>query len=407
MKVILMDLFAAWVSDPELYIAYSRAPGTYNTTRYNALHISYRPTIRIVDFLRNEGFVEHHMGIYFVLYGEGRLSRMRATQKLVNLLLREFKLSNEMVCRHQGEETIILRNEEKKNIEYKDTERTKRMREHLTWINARLRQTHLNLHISDDEWAVLFRRLRNASDKWPIDFSRNTLRRIFNLESFELGGRFFGGWWQDIPSEYRPYIHIDMKPTVELDFSGYAIRMLYDREGIPCSLEDPYQVDGFDREYAKKALNAILNATSPVSAEQAVANEARIKRFKGDAKALCAQLRALHEPIADHFSSGVGRALQFIDSEIAEHVMLSMLDRGHVVLPVHDSFIVKSNYADILQEDMREAYEYVMNADACPIESDPSELDSIFDAWNGGSEDRRRLRNRHSLYVEREQSWWR
>ena len=45
-------------------------------------------------------------------------------------------------------------------------------------------------------------------------YQERTVRRIFNNGSFEEGGRFYGGWWERVPSRYRPQITIDGMPTV-------------------------------------------------------------------------------------------------------------------------------------------------------------------------------------------------
>ena len=52
----------------------------------------------------------------------------------------------------------------------------------------------------------------------------------------------------------------------------------------------------------------------------------------------------------------MGLTLQYEDSQIAEDVMLQMAERGAVVLPVHDSFIVRASYEQELIEVMNEAF---------------------------------------------------
>jgi hypothetical protein len=62
-----------------------------------------------------------------------------------------------------------------------------------------------------------------------------------------------------------------------------------------------------------------------------------------------------HEPIKEYFYSGEGVRLQFLDSCVAERVMLKMLDKGRVVLPVHDSFIMRIGLEKELSDAMEEA----------------------------------------------------
>ena len=48
-------------------------------------------------------------------------------------------------------------------------------------------------------------------DKPPIDLTRRMLVRIFSNGRFDQGGRFYRGWWENVPSEYRRYITTDGK----------------------------------------------------------------------------------------------------------------------------------------------------------------------------------------------------
>ena len=59
----------------------------------------------------------------------------------------------------------------------------------------------------------------------------------------ELGGRFYRGWWQSIPSQHRPHIRIDGKKTIEVGYSGMCLRILYALAKQEMSLEDdPYNI---------------------------------------------------------------------------------------------------------------------------------------------------------------------
>ena len=69
-----------------------------------------------------------------------------------------------------------------------------------------------------------------------------------------------------------------------------------------------------------------------------------------------------HEPISHLFNSGEGLKAQFIDSQIAEEVMMSMLHEEVLVLPIHDSFIVRAGYAQWLNEEMHKAFKKIVNA---------------------------------------------
>jgi hypothetical protein len=71
-----------------------------------------------------------------------------------------------------------------------------------------------------------------------------------------------------------------------------------------------------------------------------------------------------HEPIAHLFNTGIGLSTQFIDSQIAEEVMHSMMYEEVLVLPIHDSFIVRAGHAMWLDDEMRKAFKKIVKANA-------------------------------------------
>ena len=79
------------------------------------------------------------------------------------------------------------------------------------------------------------------SDRWHLNkletripivqHHKFTTRQIAN-SSWKQGGRFYGGWWQRIPAEYRPQIRINNTPTTEIDYSAHHPVLLYAQKGI-------------------------------------------------------------------------------------------------------------------------------------------------------------------------------
>ena len=51
-----------------------------------------------------------------------------------------------------------------------------------------------------------------------------------------------------------------------------------------------------------------------------------------------------HHAIEDAFYSGQGLRMQYIDSQLAERVMLHFTSKDVSVLPVHDSFIIAAQH---------------------------------------------------------------
>ncbi len=194
------------------------------------------------------------------------------------------------------------------------------------------------------------------------------LHRVFNNESFDCGGRFFGAGHLELPKEVRKYrFTINNNPTVELDFSAMHIRMLYHLECIPYT-DDPYSIlcdNDEERNIYKLAQLIAINALNEKKALMAIRNEFRKKRIKYDLTnqsigKLLTKFKEVHQPIAKYINTGKGLELQNLDSQITEMILFDLMKEGIPVLPVHDSYIVDEAYQGILAEKMVEAYEKVM-----------------------------------------------
>jgi hypothetical protein len=185
------------------------------------------------------------------------------------------------------------------------------------------------------------------------------LSRIFARGSVKHGGRFYRGWWQSLPSLHRPHIRINGYKTDEVDFNGIGIRILYAMEGLSYNEADPYDIGltGWRgksdprRKHIKKALNALINDVD----KGYKLDKHQISSLGMDTNEFKRLVNKKHKPIKDSFQSMAGLEAQHIDSQIAEQVMLTMIDNDSIVLPIHDSFIVRIGHKGLLLEAMEKA----------------------------------------------------
>ena len=121
------------------------------------------------------------------------------------------------------------------------------MRSVLGKYNQLLSNTHID--IFDLELPVLEIGSGKRKMRLQINQRDKFVRRIFNNSRWDQGGRFYGGWWQRCPKDYRKKIKMDGMMTAEIDFSGLHIVMLYGQQGINYWAEineDPYQLHGIN-----------------------------------------------------------------------------------------------------------------------------------------------------------------
>jgi hypothetical protein len=376
LKVILLDLYVAWTQDPTLKIAYSRNVNQYEPgSRYNALHIS-KMTPTVIDRLIEAGFVDHVKGFKDRREGgSGWISRMWPTERLVEMF-KDAKFGFLDIGGYEARECIILRDSAGDEIEYEDTSETKRMRTVLQDYNSLLRETFIDIPTLEEPFIVSESHDKARAHKLQINQRDKFVRRIFNRGAWDKGGRFWGGWWQRCPKEWRTSIFIDDKATSEVDYSGLHIVMLYAQQKIDYWTEvgeDPYRIDTLPfldtedqtRSVAKQLLLTALNAKDDKSAFGAFRQDAQAgspeKQLKDIQLAyILGNLRERHKPIADSMASDAGIDLMNLDAKITERLIEAFTEQGVPILTIHDSYIVPYGLESELKGQMQKAFEEVM-----------------------------------------------
>lgn len=381
-QAVLLDLLAAHKADPSMYLHLSLNKNKYNSkSRYSPDWLSYRAMKAVIKHLEKQDYIEKHTGFYAANnQRKSRQTRIRAKDRLIKLLEADYKITLSMLERDAEEEVIIMRDKDKNLYEYDeklmDTDGRiilLSFRGNLQFINECLERDSITLDVPDEELKKINRRLNRK-----IDFTQKYLRRVFNNCSWEQGGRFYGGWWQNIPSEYRHFIRIDGKHVAECDFAGLHINMLYADRGLEPPEGDVYYIDGYSndptfRNFVKRMLLIMVNARNRNKVRAALHEAVYLgdedgsklelpkdipSTRKEDLDPLMDAFERKHEPIKKYFSSGAGNDLQYIDSSIAERVMLyfAMPPSNEAVLPVHDSFIVRQELEEELIQVMKREY---------------------------------------------------
>jgi len=196
----------------------------------------------------------------------------------------------------------------------------------------------------------------------PVHPAQLSLTRVFSKGAFELGGRLYAPI-QNYTKDNRKYYHFDGDPTIEIDYSSIHPHMLYHKEVLEFDGDDPYTIEGFDRDAVKLAFNIMLNRKAVGANKSAAKTISKEVGCDGDAaEALEAAIQALHSPIAHHFNTGVGLTLQRLDSDIALLVIDQfVITMKRPILCVHDSFIVSVRDTESLILTMEGCYKRGFN----------------------------------------------
>ena len=219
------------------------------------------------------------------------------------------------------------------------------------------------------------------------------LAAIYCRGDFGLGGRLYskparGVSWQSLSQGARNTITINQEQTVEWDYSGLHIAMLYARKGIQMAGKPYSKIDNnvAMKPIVKKLLLTMINAEnetktinsmtqkvwelqqSPILKERDLKFLTAVMALKPDWKSLIGKVKEAHAPIGRCFCSDSGVKLQRIDSKIMLDVVMHFAGKGIPCLPVHDSVIISKFHEKELIDTMDDAYRANMNGLCCGID---------------------------------------
>ena len=287
---------------------------------------------------------------------------------------------------------IILRMKDKQKKDLKkimppDTPQVQNSREQLNRLNEFLVDQAICLGVPNSELKALATAMAGHRYSYVIgaglkesrarvlNFPQVGLRRIFAKGRMDRGGRMYGGWWQTVPKDYRRFITINGRPTVEVDFSELHPTMLYILAnqkapeniydvGIMTPGDSPYdsQIEPHKsrRKIIKKFMNALINdeqglyRLSAADSNKLGMSHEQLKQAVVDK----------HPVLVRSFCTDAGLYLQFLDSEIAIRVMMRLMSQQIVALPIHDSFLVQVEFEQELMAAMREEFTAVFSSEA-------------------------------------------
>ncbi len=368
LKFILQHLVRVENYATDYATSYSRNNNAYRDGIANPLRLKVRSLKSVIDRLAELGLVECHMGFNDVVT-RARLSRVLATQAM-RLLMDEHELLSIRSTQLLPHDGVILKNVQKQAVWYEETQETRRMKADLSEYNEFIGQQQVEIF--------------NPEVDRPYFLDAVKSFRIFNNSSFFKGGRFYGPWWETCPKADRRRITINGEQLVELDYKANHVFLLYHLTAteMPESIRsDPYRWnETIPRDVAKKVFMLAVNCHSETEAWRSLFQyyssltgnirerwEPYSRCLHYYRMAVGALVRA-HPNLQGHIHQGRGLGLQFMDSQIAERILLSMTRQSLPTLGIHDSFLIQTRYEAALQEAMEEAYEfYGVTAGTVPI----------------------------------------
>ena len=341
-EIVLGQLALAFWCDR--WLMYSRDRSYYSSVRqYRHPALSYVRTTQSMDSLRELDLIEHQTGSI------GPNWRYRSRARLRPEAISALPIVHVSQLPVAPKEVIRLKNGEKQLVPYQDTEETRCMRREVLEQNEAIGSAAISLQ--SPNWRMDNRGLLRSA-KATVTPIENCLSRIFNV-SWQEGGRYYRGWWQNLPETDRRWLRIDGSAVHELDVAHIHPTLMAAGAVVSWGGGDPYIVDGLPRELSKRAFQILVNAATMRAALGAVNDDLRrlgVADSMSRAKRLIEALTDRHPQFARFWGSGLGRRLQRIDSDLCTRIHAALRAKGIVGLSVHDSFIVPEHAQGILAE---------------------------------------------------------
>lgn len=235
-------------------------------------------------------------------------------------------------------------------IAFRETANTRRLAGQMRRINDFLRGADIEITGHDTGLSL-------GKDGQVIAPYRRSLRRIFNNDNWQHGGRLAGGFWMGMERAERfERIRIDGERIADVDYRQLFPRLAYVRAGQSQPEGDIYNVagDGSGRDGWKRLMNAMLFADGPLRNWP----EGTLQHFPSGTKLRDAieMLAVHHAPIAHLFGTGLGFQLMRIESDMLIGIITHLASIGVAALPLHDAVLVAESKADVAADAMQAAF---------------------------------------------------
>lgn len=326
-------------------------PPVLGKTFPHVLDLLSAPEMAYIQQMKGHAGFEDHQGI-------PRRTTITAGSRLLRRI-EDRKITLHDLQTIEQSEVLILKSrttdfwDESARIDYKDTARTRRLRQQVQTINRWLCEADIDF----DPAAI--------EDSPPvIDIHDRAMRRVFTQGSFSSGGRLFGGFFQQMKKRHRLNgLLIDEEEGIELDYGQMSPRIIYGMCKAEPDQEDLYALPGYEDHRAgiKKIMNAMLFSTKPLNRFPRGLREKFMERHR--IADVCEAIMTAHAPIKHLFCRGIGHKAQFIESEVMVDVLLTLRDKGITALPIHDAIIIGNSHEEEATEVMLSRFQHHADID--------------------------------------------
>jgi len=365
LKLLLCNLLIK----PNSWILVQRKKQPLGTKKGNPLCIGISAFIKVLDALKEYGLIEQNIGSKL----EGKKTEIKATEDLLIWFDSNHWQDDDIDIYKAQRITLRLNKTDKDDKEYVEFSDTK----FSLWLDSELKQYNSLLNNSviclpNDKGELI--------QEKKITTSRGFIKHPYYPKDgeFLFGGRHVGPW-VSLSKEDRAKITINGESTYEYDRKASHINTMYEvvtGKPYPNEYGYPYDIVVDGREVPKHIVKNLLSfsqgAYSDIGVSQRVGKSYQKKASKDDAKQqdidnlnkwikftkkvpgikIHKALMNKHRLVKDYYLRGkqYGDMIQCWESDLVFEVVRELTNKGVACLTVYDSFIVQSQYEELVKE---------------------------------------------------------
>ena len=317
---------------------------------FKHMHLHYQCTMaresakRVLHALEELDYVAIHLGTKHPAIKHGTPTSIGPMNKLLDLLVQLGVITN------TGNETktpLVYTKLESGEVEEVINDESESI---LVKQNTMIASTEIELPLDTyDEYVDCYSKAH---------VSGGLIRRIYSKE-LNQSGRFYHGY-SGCPSRYRNLVTFDGEPTIELDYESSQAHVAYSMNGLNAwdfISGDPYVPPNADPKHRNVYKALLTRSFTSSNSTQTVRVDDEINTNGLNLNDMLEEIWQMHYQINNFRHQEAHKTITYQESRICLKVIELCNGKGIAVLPIHDSFVVKKQHKQTLEENMVKAYE--------------------------------------------------
>ena len=290
----------------------------------------------VLDKLDRLDYINQEIGDYFANQSTLISSGLKLKEHLESLFV------DPKFTRMPGQEIVVLKSDKARFeaaqlVDYKDDDHTKMLRAQMKTINEFIESLEIEY-----------------TGSGLVDTDDRFMRRIYNRESFDCGGRLAGGFWM-YNKGCRKQLKVEGERLMQIDFASMLPSLALAEVGKELT-SDAYDIPDYSRKAVKTLMLSMLNMKSRAGGWPKRVD----KLFPQGTRAADAKRRIEESlpALAGLWYQDRGVYLMNTESNILVGVLMVLVNANIPALPIHDCVLVPESGVEFAKEVMLASFNF-------------------------------------------------